>query len=86
MKNNVQYILKIALNVIVIGLIIFLSIKIFVFLLPIILIVIIGYYLYLFFFKAKVKTKYSNNKFQNNFKNLKNNIEEAEIIQEKIDK
>ena len=78
MKNNIEYIL-------VIGLLIFLGINLFAFLLPFILVLIVGYYLYRIFFKEKFKTN-SNTKSKSNTKNLKNEVEEAEVIKEKFDK
>ena len=84
MKNNIEYILKMVLNFLVIGVVIFLIAKLFIFLLPIILVLIIGYYLYRIFFQTKFKEE--NNKPKSNNKNLKNKIEEAEVINEKFDK
>lgn len=86
MKNNVEYILKIILNIIVIGLIIFIFAKLFIFLLPIILILIGLYYIYKIFLEKVIKKRKNNFKFNKNNRNLKDNIEEAEIIKEKFDK
>lgn len=82
MKNDVQYILKILLNILIIGIIVFLVAKLFIFLLPVIIVLIIAYYIYRIFNEAKGKV----NKTSNKTKKIKNEIEDAEIVEEKFDK
>ena len=81
MNNNISNIFKIILQVIIIGGIIVLVAHLFVFLLPVILVFILFYYIYRIFFETKVKMKKNSNG-----KNIKNTIEEAEVVEEKFDK
>ena len=92
MKNNIEYILKIILNFLVIGIIIVLVGKLFVFLLPVILVLVLLYYLYRIFFEAKIKIKRNDNNRTTNSntksktKKIQNDTIDAEIIEEKFDK
>ena len=78
-NNDVKYMIRIILNFLIIGLIIFLVIKLFAFLLPIILVLVAIYIIYLFILKSKNNTVKKQ-------KEIKNKIPEAEIVKEKFDK
>jgi len=82
MKNDVQYILKGLLNILIIGLIIFIVAKLFIFLMPVIIVLIVVYLIYRIFNEIKRKTSSTGGKS----KKIKNDIEEAEILNEKFDK
>ena len=91
MKNNIEYILKIILNVLVMGVIIFVVGKLFIFLLPVILVLILLYYLYQIFFETKFKVNRNKNKnttsnTKTKTKKIQNDTLDAEIIEEKFDK
>lgn len=89
MKNNIEYILKIILNVFVMGVIIFVVGKLFIFLLPVILILILIYYLYRIFFETKFKVNRNKNttsSTKTKTKKIQNDTLDAEIIEEKFDK
>jgi len=81
MKSDIKSILTILLNIFIIGLIIFIVGKLFIFLLPIIIVLIIIYYIYRIYCETKIKVN-ANKKD----KNVKNKIDEAEVINEKFDK
>lgn len=76
--NNVNDILKIVLNFLIIGVIIYVVARLFIFLLPVIIVLIILYYVYRIYRESKNKmvTKEDKN----------NKIIDAEIIDEKFDK
>ena len=76
---DIKYIIKIVLNVLIIGFIIYLVANLFIFLLPIIIVLIIAYYIYRIYLETKNKIKNSKTK-----KNEK--VIDAEIINEKFDK
>ncbi len=78
-------IIKIILNIIIIGLIIFLCANLFVFLLPFILVIVLAYFLYSIFVFQKRKNNSSMHKTSSR-KTIKNNVEEAEVIKEEFDK
>ena len=76
--NNVNYKLKMIINLMIICLIVYLGIKLFIYLLPILLIIIGAYYIYKFYKKNSIvirKEKDSSNE----------KIIDAEIIDEKFD-
>lgn len=85
MKNNIECILKIIVNTVIVGIIIVVVANLFMFLLPFILIGIIAYYLYKIFLEAKIKVKRNENNNKSH-RNIKNVVEEAEIVKEKFDK
>ena len=78
-------IIKIILNIIIIGLIVFLCANLFVFLLPFILVIVLAYFLYSIFVFRKRKNNSSIHKTSSR-KTIKNNVEEAEVIKEEFDK
>ena len=78
-------IIKIILNIIIIGLIVFLCANLFVFLLPFILVIVLAYFLYSIFVFRKSKNNSSIHKTSSR-KTIKNNVEEAEVIKEEFDK
>ena len=82
MKNDIQHILKGLLSILIIGLIIFMVAKLFIFLLPVILVVIGIYLVYRIYNEVRRKT----NSTRTSSKKVKNEIEEAEILNEKFDK
>ncbi|MBR3660575.1 MAG: hypothetical protein IKN63_01560 [Bacilli bacterium] len=75
--NNINDIVKIILNLLIVGIIIYIVARLFIFLLPIIIFLIIAYYIYRIYMetKNKVEKEKSNKK-----------IIDAIIIEEKIDK
>ena len=79
MNNNVTYILKIFINLLIIGLIVYVVARLFIFLLPVIIVLIILYYVYRIYLETKSKV---NNKKEDK----KNKIIDAEIINERFDK
>ena len=76
---NIEYIVKIVLNVLIIGLIIYVVAKLFIFLLPIIIVLIILYYVYRIYLETK-------NKFNSRKQDKKDNVIDAEIVNERFDK
>ena len=76
---NIEYIVKIVLNVLIIGLIIYVVARLFIFLLPVIIVLIILYYVYRIYIETK--SKYNSRK-----KDKKDNIIDAEVINERFDK
>ena len=86
MKNNIQDILKIIISVFIIGAIIILGTKLLIFLLPVIIVGLILYYIYINFLKGKFYKNKKQTKSNKTTKNIKNKIEEAEIIEERFDK
>ena len=87
--ENIKSVLKIIINILVIGVIIFLGINLFVFLLPLLVVIILIYYLYQFFVKRKKRNSFAKNVYsnepKNSRKNIKNQVEDAEVINEKFD-
>ena len=79
MNNDLNNIIRIVLNLIIVSLIIYVVAKLFIFLLPVIIVLIIIYYLYRIFEATKNKVKINN-------KTKKDNIQDAEVINEKFDK
>ena len=79
MNNNVTYILKIFINLLIILLIVYVVARLFIFLLPVIIVLIILYYVYRIYLETKSKV---NNKKEDK----KNKIIDAEIINERFDK
>ena len=79
--NDIKYIVKIIINVLIVSFIIYIVARLFIFLLPIIIVLIIAYYVYRIYMETK-------NKMQVNKSNRKkkNEIIDAEIIDEKFDK
>ena len=76
---NIEYIVKIVLNVLIIGIILYVVLRLFIFLLPVIIVLIILYYVYRIYLETK-------NKVNNKKQDKKNNIIEAEIVNERFDK
>ena len=76
--NNIEEIVKIVINVLIVGVIIYVVARLFIFLLPVIIILIVGYYLYRIYMETKNKVKKD--------KDDKNKIVDAEIVSEKFDK
>ncbi len=77
---NIEYIVKIVLNILIVGLVIYAVARLFIFLLPVIVVFIIIYYAH----KIYIETK---NKMKENTKKSKNDkIIDAEIINERFDK
>ena len=76
---NIEYIVKIILNVLIIGLIIYVFAKLFIFLLPVVIVLIILYYVYRIYLETKSKIK-------NNKEEKKDKVIDAEIINERFDK
>ena len=79
--NDIKYIVKIIINVLIVSFIIYIVARLFIFLLPIIIVLIIAYYVYRIYMETK-------NRMQVNKSNRKkkNEIIDAEIIDEKFDK
>ena len=79
--NDIKYIVKIIINVLIVSFIIYIVARLFIFLLPIIIVLIIAYYVYRIYMETK-------NKMQVNKSNRKKkpDIIDAEIIDEKFDK
>jgi len=75
--NNINDVIKLVLNFLVIGIIIYIVARLFIFLLPVILVLIVIYYVYRIYRETRNKVKNTNN-------NPK--IVDAEIISEKFDK
>ena len=82
MSNNFKMIFRNILTVIIIIGILILVAHLFIFLLPIFFFLAIIYYLYILFFKDKFKVKKRKTR---NSKLHKENIKEAEVINEKFD-
>jgi len=76
---NIEYIVKLILNLLIVGVIIYVVAKLFIFLLPVIIVLIIAYYVYRIYMETK-------NKVVNKKKDKNNNIIDAEIINERFDK
>lgn len=79
MNSDISYILRIILNFLVVGIIIYIVARLFIFLLPIIIVLIIAYYIYRIYLETKTKIKENNN-------DKKDKVMDAEIISEKFDK
>ena len=57
MNNDIKYILRMILGLLITGFIVFIVIKLFIYILPVIAILIIGYYLYILYKQVKFKLK-----------------------------
>lgn len=79
MNNDIKYILRLILGLLITGFIVFIVIKLFIYILPVIAILIIGYYLYILYKQGKFKIK-------KKFKERKERVPEAEILNERFDK
>lgn len=79
MNSDISYILRVVLNFLVVGIIIYIVARLFIFLLPIIIVLIIAYYIYKIYLETKTKIKENNN-------DKKDKVMDAEIISEKFDK
>ena len=73
--NNINFYIKIFLNILIISIIIYLVVKLFIFLLPFIFILIGVYYIYKIYIRVK-----------NNNRKEEKGIIDAEIIEERFDK
>lgn len=76
---NVEYIVKLVLNLLIVGIIIYVVARLFIFLLPIIIVLIILYYAYRIYIETK-------NKVKDKQEIKKKKIVDAEIINERFDK
>lgn len=79
MNNDIKYILRMILGLLITGFIVFIVIKLFIYILPVIAILIIGYYLYILYKQGKFKLK-------KKVKERKERVPEAEILNERFDK
>ena len=79
MNNDIKYILRMILGLLITGFIVFIVIKLFIYILPVIAILIIGYYLYILYKQGKFKMK-------KKVKERKERGPEAEILNERFDK
>lgn len=77
--NTLEEIIKIIINVLIVGLIIYVVARLFIFLLPVIIVLIGCYYIYRIYMETK-------NKMKKDKKEIKNKIVDAEIVSEKFDK
>lgn len=77
--NDIRYILRMILSLLITGFIVFIVIKLFVYILPIIAILIIGYYIYILYKQGKFKIK-------KKVKEKKEKVPEAEVLNERFDK
>ena len=85
MNNDISLIIKrLAMFIIGIAIIVVVA-HVFVFLLPFILLFLVFYYLYRFYYGKKNTDNDSKEETKNDFKGIKNDIEEADIIKEKFD-
>ncbi len=80
MNNNLEKAIRIILNILIVGLIVYVVARLFIFLLPIVIVLIVLYYLYKIYVETKGKIA------KNKFSDKKDNIVDAEIIDEKINK
>ena len=76
---NIENIVKIVLNILIVGLIIYVVARLFIFLLPVIIVLIILYYVYRIYIETKNKVNYKK-------KDKNNKVVDAEIVNERFDK
>ena len=70
MNNNLENIIKIILNILIVGAVVYIVAKLFIFILPVIIVLIVVYYIYKIFLESKDNIK----------------VIDADVLEEKFDK